>query len=162
VIRDQLFLEIFNLGNDYFFVWMRPHILPKEYANDARNTLVAHSSELLLPSRDERRQRSTTWEAAEALFRPKEPAAEPATPVAREPIEPSVRKPQVLPAAPPPLSLTTRAEPRMAKPLPAPAAIPPSHAARIRTWIKYGMTPRQVAALYRVAVTEVRQVLGQA
>jgi hypothetical protein len=124
--------------------------------------LLAHSSELTLPSHDEHRQRSTAREAAEALFRPKEPAVEPATSVAPEPVEQTARKPRVLAATPAP-SQTKAPEPRVvAKAQPAAASIPPSHAARIRTWIKYGMTPRQIAALYRVEARDVRQVLREA
>jgi len=124
--------------------------------------LLAHSSELSLPSHDERRQRSTAWEAAEALFRPKEPTVEPATSVAPEPVAQTARKPRVLAATPAP-SQTGAPEPRVVtQPQPAAASIPPSHAARIRTWVKYGMTSRQVAGLYRVGVSEVRQVLKHA
>jgi Tfp pilus assembly protein PilX len=124
--------------------------------------LLAHSSELTLPSHDEHRQRSTAWEAAEALFRPKEPAVEPATSVAPEPVEQTTRKPRVLAATPAP-SQTRAPEPRVvAQPQPAAASIPPEHAARIRTWVEYGMTPQQVARLYRVEVSDVRQVLREA
>lgn len=42
---------------------------------------------------------------------------------------------------------------------PASPMIPASQAARIRAWVKYGMTVREVAEIYRVPVGEVQRVL---
>ena len=42
------------------------------------------------------------------------------------------------------------------------ANIPASHAARVRTWVKYGMKPKQVAAIYGAEVDAVRKVLKEA
>jgi hypothetical protein len=42
------------------------------------------------------------------------------------------------------------------------AAIPAAHVARIRTWVKYGITVPQVAAIYGVEVDEIARILGNA
>lgn len=42
-----------------------------------------------------------------------------------------------------------------------PAAIPAVHFARIRSWVKYGMTFAQVAEVYRVPVDEVARIFGK-
>jgi hypothetical protein len=41
-------------------------------------------------------------------------------------------------------------------------AIPAAHVARIRTWVKYGITVPQVAAIYGVEVDEIARILGNA
>ena len=40
--------------------------------------------------------------------------------------------------------------------------IPHSQFARIRTWIKYGMSVAQVAQVCGVSTSEIEQILGQA
>ena len=40
--------------------------------------------------------------------------------------------------------------------------IPVSQLARIRTWVKYGMTVSQVAQLYQVTVEEIERILRKA
>jgi hypothetical protein len=40
-------------------------------------------------------------------------------------------------------------------------AIPKSQFARIRTWVEYGMTAAQVAAVYGVAVDVIESILRQ-
>jgi len=47
-------------------------------------------------------------------------------------------------------------------PTPLPAEIPPTHVARIRTWVRYGMKVTQVAQVYRVPVGEIERLLGRA
>jgi hypothetical protein len=37
--------------------------------------------------------------------------------------------------------------------------VPAAHLARIEVWLKYGMTVRQVAAVYGVSVSEMERVL---
>jgi hypothetical protein len=41
-------------------------------------------------------------------------------------------------------------------------AIPAAHVARIRTWVKYGMTVPQIAAIYGAEVDEIVRMLGNA
>jgi hypothetical protein len=114
------------------------------------------------------RRQASIQEAAEALFRPRQALIDPETPPAASTDQPT-RKPRVLAAVSAPsnehepteTSTAVNAPPAAPASIPASAAaeIPSSHAARIRAWIKYGMTPKQVAAIYGVEVGEVRQVL---
>jgi hypothetical protein len=39
--------------------------------------------------------------------------------------------------------------------------IPPAHFARIRSWVKYGMTLAQVAEVYKVPVGEIARICGK-
>jgi hypothetical protein len=41
-------------------------------------------------------------------------------------------------------------------------SIPPAHFARIRTWMRYGMTIAEVAATYGLAVDELARILRNA
>jgi hypothetical protein len=83
------------------------------------------------PNENERR-------AAQALFAPKPSAAE-----------------QAVNSVPPELvgAATTPKPPR--------AVIPTAHVARICTWVKYGMTIAQVAAIYGVDAGEIARLLGK-
>jgi hypothetical protein len=111
------------------------------------------------PFRDDREQRVRARQAAEALFSPKLPPAE-APPA---PTNPPVRQPRVLkpePAAVVRPSVETAATPEPTALAPS-AAIPPPHVARIRSWLRYGMTIAQVAKAYRVPVTEIKRLLGK-
>jgi hypothetical protein len=89
---------------------------------------------------DDRERVDRARRAAEALFAPKPRAAEvpPAAPVRREAVAP--------PVAPPP----------------APREVAESQAARIRTWVKYGMSVAEVAEVFGVPVDEIERVLRQA
>ena len=98
-------------------------------------------------------------EAAEALFLPKPLVVEP---VAAESPPPSGsspgRKPRVLGISAQPVPTET------AKPATHPTSrmtleIPKSHIARVRTWMKYGMTVAQAAAVYGVSVDEIERAL---
>jgi hypothetical protein len=95
-----------------------------------------------IPNESERRAQAR--QAAEALFAPKPPAAEPAVDPPSTPVPP-----ELVGAA------TTR------EPLPR-AVIPTAHVARIRTWVKYGMTIAQVAAIYGVDAGEIARLVGKA
>jgi hypothetical protein len=109
---------------------------------------------------DDGRERSTSArQAAEALFAPKPQRAEP---LAHEvaPAGEAVRKPRVLTvAAAMPVSPDEPAAPARAKPPREPVIIPSAHVARIRAWLKYGMTAAEVAETYGVAAAEVERVL---
>jgi hypothetical protein len=43
-----------------------------------------------------------------------------------------------------------------------PRSIPPAHFPRIRTWMRYGMTIAEVAAVYGLAVDELVRILRNA
>jgi hypothetical protein len=49
-----------------------------------------------------------------------------------------------------------------AAPTPPAVEIPPAQFARIRAWVKYGMTVAQVAGVYGAAVGEIERILGKA
>jgi ribosomal protein L18E len=102
-------------------------------------------------------------QAAEALFLPKRQDAELPTPAAALPADQTARKPRILSAV--------RARPTSAAPIetavnhvqPKPREkIQPLHLARIRTWLKYGMTVVQVAEVYGVTVADIEGALQRA
>ncbi len=64
-------------------------------------------------------------------------------------------------AAPMLVAREEAASPTRADPARKPV-IPATHAARIRAWMKYGMTAAQVAEIYGVAAGEVERVLRTA
>ena len=77
--------------------------------------------------------------AAEALFAPKPRPAIPEPPTTPPPPEP----------------------PREAPAPPAGVSIGAAQAARIRTWVKYGMSVAEVAAVFGVPVAEIERVLRE-
>jgi hypothetical protein len=104
------------------------------------------------PPRDDREQKARARQAAEALFAPKPP------PVIEKPsIDPPARQPRILKHAPPAARAPTDV---VATPAEA-AAIPPPHVARIRAWLKYGMTLAQVADSYRLPITEIKRLISE-
>jgi len=103
---------------------------------------------------DERERRAQARREAEALFGPK-PA------MIDSPVASSAKLARVLPAAPAPkqreaIDAPGHPEPVLAKTIPA------ADAARIRTWMRYGMTIAQVAAVYGVDASELARLLGNA
>jgi hypothetical protein len=97
--------------------------------------------------------------AADALFTPKppEPSASDLAPSAERP----ARKPRVLAILSPPparneeVAAPVNHEPRTTR------QIPRSHHNRIRTWVQYGLTVPQVAAVYGVAVGVIERILRE-
>jgi hypothetical protein len=113
--------------------------------------------------RDHDRARITNARrAAEELFKPKPQSPREAPPNALSPGEQSPRAPRILaisPAAPIlGAALETPASPKQ----PTMPEIPVSQFARIRTWMKYGMTVSQVAQIYEVTVEEIERILRKA
>jgi hypothetical protein len=105
------------------------------------------------PFRDDREQKAQARQAAEALFAPKPPPPSVDEPPAGQP----GRQPRILKPAPPAAHEPTHA----AATSEAVAAISPPHVARIRAWMKYGMTIAQIADTYRVPITEIKRLLGK-
>jgi hypothetical protein len=122
----------------------------------------------------DRPQGGSARHAAEALFKPKAPAApvppsSPASPSspatgAAPSEQPPPRKPRILtsakaeverPAPEPPV-----AAPEQERTTRERASIPPSEYGRIRTLVTYGMTPDQAAALYGASLSEIRRIIG--
>jgi hypothetical protein len=114
-------------------------------------------------TRDHDRERITNARrAAEELFRPKSEPSRETVPDALAPGEQAPRKPRILPVSPAvPIRAAAVETPVTRKP-PAMPEIPASQYARIRTWVKYGMTAADVAQVYGVAVEEIERILGKA
>ena len=110
---------------------------------------------------DDRQQITRAREAAEALFRPKRQAIEPSVPETPPSVDSSARKPRVLTIAPPAPVHAEGGAPVSPKRQMMPE-IPRSQFDRVRTWVKYGMTARQVAEVYGVAVDEVERIIRKA
>ncbi len=114
-------------------------------------------------NRNHREDINKARQAAEALFAPKRRLAEPAAPVPVTSADETVRKPRILSAAPVKRTSVTAVEPsaKVASPKKR-QQIPAAHLARIRTWLKYGMTIAQVAGVYGVTIDEIKNILGKA
>jgi hypothetical protein len=82
-------------------------------------------------------------------------------PDALSPGEQSPRKPRILAISPAVPIPREAAEPPVSVKRPAPE-IPALQFARIRTWVKYGMTAADVAQVYGVAVEEIELILHKA
>jgi hypothetical protein len=103
--------------------------------------------------------------AAEALFSPKKPIADPATRGDTRTTQQASRKPRILsavreqqPVIQPhhvkPTNPSLQHERRRPR-----KRVPASHLARLRTWLKYGMTAREAADMYGVSVSEIERIL---
>jgi len=114
------------------------------------------------PHGDDRERITRARQAAEALFTPKRSVGQSPVSESLTPADQSVRKPRVLPISPPEpvrreeVKATVRPEPRTIH------EIPRSQFARVRTWVKYGMTVSQVAEVYGASVGEIERILRKA
>jgi hypothetical protein len=110
---------------------------------------------------DNRERAISARQAAEALFTPKPQITEPSIRETAPGGEP-VRKPRVLAvAAATPVLHDEPTQPIRAKSITKPV-IPAAHFARIRAWVKYGMTAAQVADVYGAPAGEIERILGTA
>ena len=107
-------------------------------------------------------------DAAEALFAPKGAIADPGSSKQTEAAHRDIRKPRVLSAVTakqaivqkPGVETTKRPVHRKAR---TPGKrVPVSHLARVRSWLKYGMTIAQAADVYGVSVSEIERILQKA
>jgi hypothetical protein len=113
------------------------------------------------PRGHDRERITRARQAAEALFTPKRQVTEQS--VANSPaIDHSARKPRVLEISPPAPVPPKPVKSQLSPAPPAMRAVPRSHFARIRTWVKYGMTVLQVAEVYGVDVGEIERILRRA
>jgi len=111
---------------------------------------------------DDRERTASARQAAEALFTPKRQPVEPSVSDPVSSAERPARKPRVLSIlSPPPVRSKEVAAPVNPEP-PTTRQIPRSHHARIRTWVKYGLTIPQVAEVYGVAVGVIERILREA
>ena len=105
------------------------------------------------PYPDDRERMAQARQAAEALFTPTPPVTEKLS------VDQPARQPRVLETAPPP---ARREAIKVAAVSPEPPMpIPPAYFARIRSWVKYGMTLAQVAEVYKVPVGEIARIFGK-
>jgi hypothetical protein len=106
--------------------------------------------------------------AAEALFGPKRPIEDYTTPNATGSSQQNARKPRILGAVRGQLSVIQAAHqeptmPPLQRKTQAPQKrVPVSHLTRLRMWLKYGMTIRQAADMYRVSVSEIERIVQKA
>jgi len=110
----------------------------------------------------------TARKAAEALFAPKGSIPEP-SPDATGSMQQNARKPRILSAVRehlPVLQVThrERTKPRRAehKTIKPRKRVPVSRLARVRTWLKYGMTVDQAAHVCGVSISEIERILQKA
>jgi hypothetical protein len=101
-------------------------------------------------------------QAAEALFAPKQPIGIPAAPALTPSGDGEVRKPRILKAQPMLCAASELTAAEVTHERPPTDRIAAAHAARIRTWLRYGMTIHQVAQVYGVAAGDIRRVLRMA
>jgi hypothetical protein len=109
---------------------------------------------------DGREPSTSARQAADALFAPKPQHIEPSIGEAVSVTE-AVRNPRVLAATVATPAEHKETEEPSVKPTVKPV-IPAEHVARIRAWLRYGMTVAQVADTYGVTAGEVERVLGGA
>jgi hypothetical protein len=113
--------------------------------------------------RDHDRARITNARrAAEELFKPKPQAPRETAPNALSPGEQLPREPRILAISPAAPIRGAAVETPVSPKQPTMPEIPVSQFARIRSWVKYGMTVSQVAQVYKVTVEEIERILRKA
>jgi hypothetical protein len=126
---------------------------------------INHSDVILLSrqehrySRGDRERITRARQAAEALFTAKPPVSVPS--VQDTAADQSSRKPRVLRVTSPPPTSVEELKASVSLE-PTTPSIPAAHFARIRTWMRYGMTIADVAAVYGLAVDELARILRNA
>lgn len=115
----------------------------------------------LSPREDERERITRARRAAEALFTTKRQVTKQSVSDSLPSVDQSTRKPRVLKVlSPAPVRHEEGNAPVESKERITPE-IPTSQFARIRAWVKYGMTAAQVAGIYGVAVDVIERILAQ-
>jgi hypothetical protein len=113
------------------------------------------------PRGDDREKITRARQAAEALSHRKTPVSKPSVPETASTDLPQ-RKPRVLRIISPPAIRPEEVKTSVSCPDPhAKPAIPRSHFPRIRTWLRYGMTITEVAAVYGVEIGEIERILAK-
>lgn len=113
------------------------------------------------PHTDDRQRIDSARQAAEALFTSKPPVSAPSV-ADTAPADQAARKPRVLRIiSPEPARHQEPETPDAPEPSPTPS-VPASQVARIRTWVRYGLTVHQVAKVYGVPIGEIERVLRHA
>jgi hypothetical protein len=110
---------------------------------------------------DDRERVLRARQAAEALFASKSQVTDPPTSTATTAVQ-NPRKPRVLPVIRPPARRDDQRKAPITVDPETRISIPVSNFARIRTWLKYGTTVRQVAELYGVSADQLERMLQDA
>jgi hypothetical protein len=103
---------------------------------------------------DDREIKTRVRQAAEALFAPK-PSTTEKPPAGQPARQPRVLKTTLPSACREVVDAAVTPEPSSVR------EVPPAHVARIRTWMKYGMTAAQVAELYKVPIAAIERISGK-
>jgi hypothetical protein len=111
---------------------------------------------------DDRARIAKARQEAEALFTSKRSIKEPSVPDPLAPVDQSPRKPRILRALSPAPVRPEKGAALVSSGQRIQTEIPSSQFARIRTWVKYGMTAAQVAGIYGVAVDVIERILRKA
>jgi len=114
------------------------------------------------PQDDDRERVTRARQTAEALFAPKLQVAESTVSGSLPPGDPPARKPRVLGISAPPAARREEVEPPVSAEQRIMPEVPPSQFARIRSWVKYGMTPAQVAKVYGVSAGDIERIIRDA
>jgi hypothetical protein len=114
------------------------------------------------PLDDDRERVARARQTAEALFAPKRQVAEPTIAGSPPPADPPARKPRVLGISSPAAARREAVEPPVSADQRIMPEVPPSQFARIRSWVKYGMTPAQVAKVYGVSAGDIERIIRDA
>ena len=107
------------------------------------------------PRRDDHDGITNARRAAEALFASKPRASAPEVGA----VDKTARKPRVLPIIPSPAPVLSDEPETSTAPAAPTGKIPRSQFARIRSWVKYGMTVAQAAQVCGVAIAEIERIL---
>ena len=108
---------------------------------------------------DDRERITRARQAAEALFSAKPPVSGPSVPDTAA--DQSPRKPRVLRVTSLPPAGVEDVKPPARLEAASTTSIPPAHFARIRTWVRYGMTVAQVAQIYGTGLDEITGILSK-
>jgi hypothetical protein len=111
------------------------------------------------PRDDDRERVARARQTAEALFTPKPQVAEPTVVGSLPPADSPARKPRVLGISSRPSPRREAVEPPVSADPRIMPEVPPSQFASIRSWVKYGMTPAQVAKVYGVSAGDIERII---
>ena len=110
------------------------------------------------PRDNDREQIVRARQAAEALFTSKSPVTKPAVTDSAAPSL-TARKPRVLQIIAGPAKTDVKVTAAVTPEPQSRPQIPRSQFSRIRSWVKYGMTVRQVAEHYGTEIDEIRRII---
>jgi hypothetical protein len=132
----------------------------REHINRSEESLP-NRSRPLSPREDERERITRARRAAEALFTIKREVTQQSVSDSLPSVDQSTRQPRVLKVLSPALIRHEQGQAPVESQERITSEIPTSQFARIRAWVKYGMSVAQVAGVYGVAVDVIERILRQ-